>query len=166
MHPSIRLLASEAATSTSGPLRRAPFALLPPIPLYRRLLRAHRRHLPLQERTLGDAYVKSEWRLHRKAENPMHIIGFLTEWQLYAQHLEGENWKGDKMDKAKIDKLSGAYSSLSLTDAGSPMVVAWNGVADERGRPADWPNVRVDAGHPRPSRRRERGSCHDGQASE
>jgi hypothetical protein len=34
-------------------------------------------------------------------------IGFLTEWQLYAQKLEGDNWAGEKLDKSKLDKLSG-----------------------------------------------------------
>ena len=36
----------------------------------------------------------------------MHIIGFLTEWQLYAQKLEGDNWREEKMDPGKVDKLS------------------------------------------------------------
>ncbi|KFY48301.1 hypothetical protein V495_01454 [Pseudogymnoascus sp. VKM F-4514 (FW-929)] len=36
----------------------------------------------------------------------MHIIGFLTEWQMYAQKLEGDSWKGETLDKAKIDKMS------------------------------------------------------------
>ncbi|KAJ5669688.1 Succinate dehydrogenase assembly factor 3 [Penicillium macrosclerotiorum] len=57
-------------------------------------------------RVLGDSYVKKEFRAHRNAENPLHIIGFLTEWQLYAQKLEGDNWAGEKLDKSKIDKLS------------------------------------------------------------
>ncbi|KAM5445091.1 hypothetical protein MaudCBS49596_007862 [Microsporum audouinii] len=81
-------------------------ALLPPIPLYRRLLRAHRRKLPADLRFLGDSYVKSEFRAHRNVENPIHIIGFLTEWQLYAQQLEGDSWADGKLDKAKIDKMS------------------------------------------------------------
>lgn len=34
-------------------------------------------------------------------------IGFLTEWQLYAQKLEGDNWVGEKLDKSKLDKMSG-----------------------------------------------------------
>jgi hypothetical protein len=34
-------------------------------------------------------------------------IGFLTEWQLYAQKLEGDNWAGEKLDKSKLDKLNG-----------------------------------------------------------
>ena len=56
---------------------------------------------------LGDEYVKSEFRAHRSTENPVHIIGFLTEWQMYAQQIEGESWKGEKMDRVKIDKMSG-----------------------------------------------------------
>jgi hypothetical protein len=31
----------------------------------------------------------------------------LTEWQLYAQKLEGDNWAGDKLDEAKLNKMSG-----------------------------------------------------------
>lgn len=55
-------------------MRSAPMALLPPIQLYRRLLRAHRKHLPAEMRLLGDEYVKSEFRAHREVENPMHIV--------------------------------------------------------------------------------------------
>jgi hypothetical protein len=39
-------------------------------------------------------------------------IGFLSEWQMYAQAIEGDTWKGEKMDKAKIDKMSGMRSLL------------------------------------------------------
>ncbi|OJD16489.1 acetate non-utilizing protein 9, mitochondrial [Emergomyces pasteurianus Ep9510] len=81
-------------------------ALLPPLQLYRRLLRIHRTKLPKEMRLLGDEYVKSEFRAHRNVDNPIHIVGFLTEWQLYAQKLEGDTWRGEKLDKAKIDKMS------------------------------------------------------------
>ncbi|KAE8447577.1 Succinate dehydrogenase assembly factor 3, mitochondrial [Mollisiaceae sp. DMI_Dod_QoI] len=93
------------AGSAKG-LKPAPLALLPPIPLYRRLLRAHRKYLPRDMRLMGDEYVKSEFRAHRDIENPVHIIGFLTEWQMYAQKLEGDSWLGERMDPAKIDKMS------------------------------------------------------------
>lgn len=56
---------------------------------------------------MGDMYIKSEFRQHRNVENPMHIIGFLTEWQMYCQQIEGNSWRGDKLDKQKIDKMSG-----------------------------------------------------------
>jgi hypothetical protein len=37
-------------------------------------------------------------------------IGFLTEWQMYAQKLEGDSWIGERMDVGKIEKMSGMYS--------------------------------------------------------
>ncbi|TVY59177.1 Succinate dehydrogenase assembly factor 3, mitochondrial [Lachnellula cervina] len=97
------------SAGTSKAFRPAPMALLPPIPLYRRLLRSHRKHLPREMRLLGDEYIKSEFRAHRDVENPVHIIGFLTEWQLYAQKLEGDSWIGERMDAGKIEKMSGAH---------------------------------------------------------
>ena len=60
-------------------------------------------------RLLGDEYIRKEFRDHRSIDNPVHIVGFLTEWQLYAQQIEGENWRGEKMDRGKIDKMSGMY---------------------------------------------------------
>jgi hypothetical protein len=49
-------------------------ALLPPIPLYRRLLRSHRKTLPVELRTLGDLYVKAEFRAHKDIDNPVQIV--------------------------------------------------------------------------------------------
>lgn len=34
-------------------------------------------------------------------------MGFLTEWQLYAQKIEGDAWVGEKLDQSKIQKMSG-----------------------------------------------------------
>ncbi|KAL8419677.1 hypothetical protein RB594_002745 [Gaeumannomyces avenae] len=101
-----RLMAAAASTPPSSALRPAPLALLPPIPLYRRLLRAHRKHLSHEMRVLGDEYVKAEFRAHRNVDNPAHLIGFLTEWQLYAQTVEGDSWAEEKIDPAKMQKLS------------------------------------------------------------
>ena len=39
----------------------------------------------------------------------MHIVGFLSEWQRYAQMIEGDSWRGEKMDKTKVDKMSGEF---------------------------------------------------------
>ncbi|OAA68454.1 acn9 family domain containing protein [Niveomyces insectorum RCEF 264] len=97
MRPATRLLAS-AATPKSG-LSPPPMALLPPIPLYRRLLRAHRKFLPSDMRLLGDEYIKAEFRAHRK-------IGFLSEWQLYAQKIEGDAWVGEKLDPVTVAKMN------------------------------------------------------------
>ncbi|KAK1059158.1 hypothetical protein LTR74_012846 [Friedmanniomyces endolithicus] len=101
----LRAVPSSIGTQSSG-LRSPPPALLPPIPLYRRLLRSHRKYLTPELRVLGDEYVKSEFRAHRDTENPVHIVGFLSEWQRYAQMIEGDSWRGEKMDKTKLDKMS------------------------------------------------------------
>ena len=69
-----QLLATATDAGAARPFRPAPMALLPPIPLYRRILRLHRR-LPREERTLGDLYVKSEFHAHRDVDNPVHIVG-------------------------------------------------------------------------------------------
>jgi hypothetical protein len=45
--------------------------------------------------------------MHLLLHANMSQIGFLSEWQVYAQTLQGDAWKGDRMDKAKIDKMSG-----------------------------------------------------------
>lgn len=69
----LRMAMPTAVGCTRG-LRPAPMALLPPIPLYRRILRTHRKKLDRTMRVLGDEYVKSEFRAHRNVENPAHIV--------------------------------------------------------------------------------------------
>lgn len=39
---------------------------------------------------------------------------FQTEWQTYVQQIEGESWRGEKMDKSKVDKMSGRSTSVAL----------------------------------------------------
>lgn len=52
--------------------------------------------------------MKSEFHLHKTTENPIHIIGFLSEWQKYAQELRRpqDGWTGKEIDKDVIDKMS------------------------------------------------------------
>ena len=43
-------------------------------------------------------------------------IGFLTEWQMYAQKIEGDSWRGERLDNSKIDKMSGIKNrALSIS---------------------------------------------------
>ncbi|KAF2760896.1 ACN9-domain-containing protein [Pseudovirgaria hyperparasitica] len=100
-----RLAASATVVKSAANLFGNQMAILPPIPLYRRLLRAHRK-LPKEQRTLGDEYIKAEFRAHKSVENPVQIIGFLSEWQMYAQTIEGNSWRDGRMDKSKVDKMS------------------------------------------------------------
>ncbi|KAF2433715.1 acetate non-utilizing protein 9, mitochondrial [Tothia fuscella] len=93
------------ATTSTRPGSAHHMALLPPIPLYRRVLRAQRK-LPGDMRVLGDEYIKSEFRAHRNVENPLHIIGFLTQWQLFAQKVEGNEWRGSSIEQHTFERMS------------------------------------------------------------
>ena len=51
--------------------------------LYRGILKAHRGHLPAEMRSLGDAYVKSEFKLHKNVENDAQLDSFFVAWEDY-----------------------------------------------------------------------------------
>jgi hypothetical protein len=108
MRPTLRLLASPITMpiSLKPGSKPGPLALLPPIPLYRRLLRIHRKKLDAEGRLFGDTYIKAEFRRHKDVENPLHIVGFLTQWQQYGQQLEGDGWKEEKLDAGFLEKMS------------------------------------------------------------
>ncbi|KAI9454699.1 hypothetical protein F5148DRAFT_984993 [Russula earlei] len=90
-------------------LKAAGAALLPPLPLYRRILRAHR-YLPVEMRSLGDDYVKAEFRRHKDVTSPGYIIGFLSQWKVYLDQIpagpEGQRFRGKKLDPTAFEKLS------------------------------------------------------------
>lgn len=52
--------------------------------LYRGILRAHKSHLPKEMRALGDAYIKSEFKLHKKVENSAQLDSFFLGWEVSA----------------------------------------------------------------------------------
>ncbi|GAB5591273.1 hypothetical protein Unana1_06173 [Umbelopsis nana] len=104
--------------------------LIPPLVLYRNILRAHR-ELPPALRAVGDDYVKAEFKRHKDVENPAYIVGFLSEWERYldtvkqqtspvaevisasqdaqaaiqGKEQQGNVW-GKKMDPQLLDKMS------------------------------------------------------------
>jgi len=103
----IRLV--KPVTAKSLNLRHTSASLLPPIPLYRALLRAHRA-LPFEMRFLGDEYVKSEFRRHKDITNPVYIMGFLTQWKMYLDQLpagpDAHAYGGKKLDPTIFEKMS------------------------------------------------------------
>ena len=82
-------------------------------------------------RSLGDVYVKagpfpncitdlwsfvkskshlrvSEFRRHQKIDNPLHIIGFLSQWKLYLDDLPSsptDRFTGRKLDPTLLEKV-------------------------------------------------------------
>jgi hypothetical protein len=55
---------------------------------------------------MGDSYVKSEFRLTRKTDNPLHIIGFLSQWKKYLDDLQEGGVEGRRLDTDSMDRLS------------------------------------------------------------
>ncbi|KAI7849535.1 hypothetical protein BDC45DRAFT_271824 [Circinella umbellata] len=76
-------------------LSREPKVILAPLSLYRHILRVHR-CMPAAMRAMGDDYVKSEFRRHKDIDNPVQIMGFLSQWQDYLVTLEEQT--APKMD--------------------------------------------------------------------
>ncbi|KAF4613845.1 hypothetical protein D9613_008098 [Agrocybe pediades] len=99
------------AESISKPplnLTEASSMLYPPLPLYRRLLRSHR-YLPADMRSLGDDYVKAEFRRHKEVTNPVYIMGFLSQWKMYLDEMPrapGQEFRGKKLDPTMFEKMS------------------------------------------------------------
>lgn len=100
MRPSLALLVRPRRAE------RKASPLLAPLQLYRAILRAHVNKLPIELRSLGDEYVKAEFKAHQKIDNPLHIVGFLTQWQDYLKSLDGGLWKEGKLSQEDLEKMS------------------------------------------------------------
>lgn len=82
--------------------------LLPPLDLYRAILRSHRK-LPYDQRSLGDTYVRSEFRAHKDIDNPLQIIGFLSSWQRYLEMVlqnTDQDWKKYHIPEDLLEKMT------------------------------------------------------------
>ncbi|KAH9447607.1 hypothetical protein KEM48_012851 [Puccinia striiformis f. sp. tritici PST-130] len=104
-----------ASSINLSPRSDSSVSLLPPLVLYRRLLRIHRA-LPIEMRSLGDTYVKDEFRRCRSIDNPIQIIGFLGQWKTYLDNLQDTKHTassgnpsinlGKKLPEDLLEKLS------------------------------------------------------------
>ncbi|KAI0775030.1 ACN9-domain-containing protein [Trametes elegans] len=123
-------------------LHEASAALLPPLPLYQRILRAHRA-LPHEMRSLGDDYVKAEFRRHKDVTNKVHIIGFLSQWKVYLDQLpkgpEASSFRGKPLDPTTLEKMSAEqlgqlYEVMHVTkDIWKPVTPEQDGKAGSSG---------------------------------
>ncbi|CAG8653544.1 6118_t:CDS:1 [Ambispora leptoticha] len=100
--------------SAAKPFLNPNKSLPSPLTLYRQILRTHR-HLPAAHRALGDAYVKAEFKRHKDIDNPVHIVGFIGQWQVYLEDLKEQvcGQKKDKIDRI-IPKIGKKLDSDSL----------------------------------------------------
>ena len=51
--------------------------------LYRRILHSHKKYLPSEMRSLGDSYVKAEFKLHKNTTNESQLNEFFQAWEQY-----------------------------------------------------------------------------------
>ena len=79
--------------------------------LYKTILRLHQ-YLPKDLKSVGDKYVKSEFRLHKQADQQF-VKSFMAQWDDYRKSLEHqvknspENvFIGSNLTKENLDKLS------------------------------------------------------------
>ncbi|KAG6914835.1 hypothetical protein DXG01_015056 [Tephrocybe rancida] len=61
-------------------------------------------------RSLGDDYIKAEFRRHKDVTNPVHIIGFLSQWKVYLDELprdaDAKSFAGKRLDPTVFEKMS------------------------------------------------------------
>lgn len=88
-----------------------------PLSLYRSLLRAHKKYLPTEMQQLGDAYVKSEFKLHKAAKTEQ-VERFFLEWERYLDQIlmtaraQESRSLGSIDDKMGPEKTGGQQSRL------------------------------------------------------
>lgn len=88
--------------------KKAKSPLLPPLKLYREILRSHRK-LPYDQRSLGDMYVKAEFRAHKGVEDPLQLVGFLSSWQKYLELVlqnTDQDWKMYHLPDDLLERMS------------------------------------------------------------
>lgn len=50
--------------------------------------------------------MKSEFKLHKNIDNPVHIIGFLASWQDYFHMISTNSWAEGTLSKSLVDQMS------------------------------------------------------------
>eukprot|EP00957_Ditylum_brightwellii_P142879 10886935-Ditylum_brightwellii.AAC.1 len=80
--------------------------------LYRSILRAHSKHLPPEMRNLGDAYVKSEFRLHRTVNSDGQLTQFMDAWKLYLDQIQVTARAKESLNSGVLDNDRGGGTSL------------------------------------------------------
>ncbi len=85
------------------------------VTLYRSILKTHARSLPLEMRSLGDAYVKSEFRLHKNVSDEAQLQKFFTEWKDYLRHIQ-ETSRAKEVQAAGLSESVTADFGMDLDE--------------------------------------------------
>lgn len=85
------------------------------VKLYRAILQSHRANLPAQLQKLGNEYVKSEFRLHKKVEKQDVLAKFYAGWEEYLGTIKSQKGKfGKEMSPGHVESLSEAQRQKLL----------------------------------------------------
>ena len=94
--------------------------------LYKTILRLHQ-YLPKDLKSVGDKYVKNEFRLHKQADKQF-LKSFIYQWDDYRKSLEiqvkrspenifiGSSLTKENLDKLSEDQLLQLYELKTLMD--------------------------------------------------
>ncbi len=75
--------------------------------LYRSILKLHKERFTSELKSIGDKYVKEEFKLHKAVTNETHLKNFYTEWEQYIEIMRNSNGKvGRDMEKSDAQKLN------------------------------------------------------------
>ena len=80
--------------------------------LYKKILRLHE-NLPVDLKTFGDLYVKSEFRLHKNC-SPEFVPENLSQWKEYANNLENHSAGIAGLGKTLPEKTSNEFLEVQI----------------------------------------------------
>ena len=78
--------------------------------LYRGILRAHRK-MPAEMRSLGDTYVRSEFKLHKSVTNEAQLNAFFSAWEEYLNQMMKTARRNDSVSAGALDAKEGAQQT-------------------------------------------------------
>ena len=86
------------------------------VQLYRSILKAHKKHLPnIEMKQLGDAYVKSEFKVFKTVKDTKQLDEFYTSWNEYLNHILQTARRKQQVISSILD------TTPTTSDVASPM---------------------------------------------
>lgn len=83
--------------------------------LYRGIRRAHKRHLPVEMRSLGDAYVKSEFQLHKSVVGEP-LNDFFQAWEQYLDQILQTARRKESISAGSLDAVVENTTTTTTND--------------------------------------------------
>lgn len=111
--------------------------------LYRSILRAHQRYLPLEMKGLGDSYVKAEFNMFKKVTDEAQLNQFYSQWNDYLDQLLQTARRKESISTGSLESSSDTAfgkhlpSDVSLTDEQMEQLQKLKEETERVGRPGN-----------------------------